>query len=144
LFLNILYLDNTKKNVLLHISVAKVVMWMCHNLNIICTLFGYFFPPHNCSIFYVHSQSWKASISSVMSVSLQVSTRLPLDGQSWNLILEAFIKICHKILIFKIRQISGTLREDPSLYCITESNIKPPQNRSHDRCSWALRIIEQA
>jgi len=52
LFLNILYLDNTKKNVLLHISMAKVVMWMCHNLNIICTLSGYFFSHIIvCSIF---------------------------------------------------------------------------------------------
>ena len=48
LFLNILYLDNTKKNVLLHISMAKVVMWMCHNLNITCTLSGSFFSLHNC------------------------------------------------------------------------------------------------
>lgn len=51
LFLNILYLDNTKKNVLLHISMAKVVMWMCHNLNIICTLSGYFFPHINVPFF---------------------------------------------------------------------------------------------
>jgi carbon starvation protein CstA len=32
----------------LHISMAKAVMWMCHNLNIICTLPVWFlFSPHN-------------------------------------------------------------------------------------------------
>lgn len=96
LFLNILYLDNTEENALLLISMAKAVVWMCHNLNTVCTLpvwLLFFFRIIFCSIFYVHSQSWKVPISLVMSVSLHVSTWLPLDGHSWNLIFDAFIQI---------------------------------------------------
>jgi hypothetical protein len=147
LFLNILYLDETKENVLLHISMAKAVMWMCHKTNIIWTLPVWLLPPPPtifCSIFYVHSQSWKASISLIMYVPLQGLTRLPPDGCSRNLILEAFIKIYRENPLFLKSEILGTLSEDPSVYCITDSNLKPPQNRFQDRCSWALRITEQA
>jgi len=39
---------------------------------------------------------WKATISFVMSVSPHGTTRLPLDGFSWNLIIGDFSKICHE------------------------------------------------
>lgn len=66
LFLNIVYLNSTKENVLVHISMAKAVMWMCHNLNIICTLSVWLLfsspPPHN---FLFHFLSAFAVMKSV-------------------------------------------------------------------------------
>jgi len=38
----------------------------------------------------------KVTISFVMSVRLHETTQLPLDRFSWNLILQYFLKICHK------------------------------------------------
>jgi hypothetical protein len=54
------------------------------------------------------------------SVLPQVSTRILLDGFSWNLILGTFIKICREyVSCFNRTQISGTLHE----YVTTQDNI---------------------
>jgi hypothetical protein len=38
----------------------------------------------------------KVNINSVMSVRLQATSRLPLDGFSWNFVCEYFFKICRE------------------------------------------------
>jgi len=44
------------------------------------------------------------------SVRPQLSTRIPLDGFSWNFILGSFIKICREnVSTFNRTEISGTL-----------------------------------
>jgi hypothetical protein len=56
----------------------------------------------------------KSAINFVMSVRAQGTTRLPLDGFSWNLILEDFSKIYRENSSFikNLTRIKGTVHED--------------------------------
>jgi hypothetical protein len=85
----------------------------------------------------------KATINFVMSVRLFVcphgTTRLPLDGFSWNLIFESFSKICRK----KIRV---SLKSDKNkgyfiFLMISPSFLLRMRNVSDKRCSCGTHIL---
>jgi len=47
-----------------------------------------------CNFLSTFTKLQKVTVSFIMSVCLHVTTWLPLDGLSWNLIFEYFLKIC--------------------------------------------------
>ena len=64
-------------------------------------------------LLYLGAKLRKMTISFVMSVCPHGTTRLPLDGFSWNLIFEYFQKIFKKSEFYwNLTRITGTLHED--------------------------------
>jgi len=91
------------------------------------------------SFYYARSRNCETQLlaSSCLSVCPHGTTRLPLDGFSWNLIFEDFSKICWERFkcCYNLTRIKGTLHEDQyTLFIISRSISLTTRNISDKSC----------
>jgi hypothetical protein len=78
---------------------------------------------------------WKATMILVMSVRPHGTTRLPLDGFSWNLIFEHFSKVCREKVSLKSDKNNGHFTKDEyAFFIISRSVLLRMRNVSDKSC----------